>query len=146
VRRKPRSASVVALDDVRVLRVSADEWMKFLYRHPRAMHAQLVAVDERLEQATRKIVDSDLAVEQRLAKALIELTESGIGETSERGVVLRFSQQDLATLIGSSLESVKKVVRAFKSRQIIETGRYTMILLDNALLRDVANGKLTAAS
>ena len=57
---------------------------------------------ERTEQATRKIVESELAVEQQLAKALIELTDSGIGEhTSEGAVVLRLSQQDLAAMIGA---------------------------------------------
>jgi len=145
VRRRPRSASVIALDDVQVLRLPADEWLKFLYKNPRAMHAQLLAVDERLEQATRKIVDSDLAVEQRLAKALIELVESGIGEPNEGSVVLRFSQQDLATLTGSSLDSVKKIVRAFKNSRIIGTGRQTTIVLDLAFLRKIADGKLTAA-
>ncbi len=145
IRRKPRSASVIALDDVQVLRLPADEWLKFLYNHPRAMHAQLLAVDERLEQATRKIADSDLAVEQRLAKALIELVESGVGEPNEGNVVLRFSQQDLATLTGSSLDSVKKIVRAFRNSRIIGTGRQTTIVLDLAFLRKIADGKLTAS-
>jgi hypothetical protein len=31
----------------------------------------MFAADERLDQATRKIVESDLAIEQRLAKALV---------------------------------------------------------------------------
>jgi CRP/FNR family transcriptional regulator, cyclic AMP receptor protein len=145
VRRKPRSASVIALNAIQVLRLPADEWLKFLYDHPRAMHAQLFAVEERLEQATRKIADSDLAVEQRLAKALIELVESDVGEPNEGGVVLRFGQQDLATLIGSSVDSVKKSVRVLRNSRVIGTGRQTTIVLDLALLRKIADGKLTVA-
>jgi CRP-like cAMP-binding protein len=145
VRRKPRSASVIAFDDVEALYLPAARWLRFLYDHPRAMHAQLFASDERLDQATRKIVESDLAIEQRLAKALVELEDSGLGTHDEEGVVLRLSQQDLAALTGASLDSVKKIIRGFKSRDVVGTGRGTMIILNSAALRDIARGDLTAS-
>ena len=39
-----------------------------------------------------------------MAKTLVELVDSGVGAHSEECVVLRFSQQDLATLTGASLQ------------------------------------------
>src|SRR5690349_16742654 len=39
IRKQPRTASVIALDEVRVLHLPALAWLKFLYAHPRAMHA-----------------------------------------------------------------------------------------------------------
>jgi CRP/FNR family cyclic AMP-dependent transcriptional regulator len=144
IRQKPRSASIIALDDVEVLHLPAGEWLRFLYEHPRAMHAQLVAADERLDQATRKIVESDLAIEQRLAKALVELVDSGVGASSKDGVVLRFSQQDLATLTGASLDSVKKIIRTLKDGKLIGTGRQTLVVHDIAALVEIADGNRTA--
>jgi CRP-like cAMP-binding protein len=144
--RRPRSANIEALDDVEVLLVPADRWLEFLYKHPRAMHAQLVAKDERLEQATRRIAESDLAVEQRLAKVLVELTEVGLGASGKEGVVLRHSQQDLARLIGASPDSVKKIIRLFKARGIVTTGRQATIIADLPALRDVAGGRLADSS
>jgi len=147
IRRKPRSASVFALDDVEALYLPAAGWLRFLYDHPRAMHAQWAAEAERTEQATRKIVESELAVGQQLAKALIELTDSGIGEhTSESTVVLRLSQQDLAAMIGAKkLDSVKKVIRLLKAAGTIATGRQQLTILDLAVLRDIANGDLAVS-
>ncbi|MBV9144224.1 MAG: Crp/Fnr family transcriptional regulator [Pseudonocardiales bacterium] len=144
IRQKPRSASIIALDEVEVLHLPAGEWLRFLYEYPRAMHAQLAAADERLDQATRKIVESDLAIEQRLAKALIELVDSGIGAHSENGVALRVSQQDLATLTGASLDSVKKIIRSLKDGKLIGTGRQTLIIHDVAALMEIADGNRTA--
>jgi CRP-like cAMP-binding protein len=144
IRHKPRSASIIALDEIEVLHLPAAEWLRFLYEHPRAMHAQLVAADERLDQATRKIVESDLAIEQRLAKALVELVDSGVGARTTDGVVLRFSQQDLATLTGASLDSVKKIIRTLKDGKLIGTGRQTLVIHDVAALVEIADGNRTA--
>ncbi|HEX6342947.1 Crp/Fnr family transcriptional regulator [Umezawaea sp.] len=144
IRQKPRSASIIALDEVEVLHLPATEWLKFLYDHPRAMHAQLYAADERLEQATRKIVESDLAVEQRLAKAIVELVDSGVGTPGEGGTLLRFSQQDLATLTGASLDSVKKIIRTFRDERLVDTGRQTLLIRGIGDLAQIADGNRTA--
>ena len=142
IRRKPRSASVVAFDDVEALYLPAASWLRFLYDHPRVMHAQWAVAAERTEQATRKIAESELAVGRQLAMTLIELADSGIGEhTTESTVVLRLSQQDLASLIGAKkLDSVKKVIRLLKATGIIATGRQQITILDLGILRGIANG------
>ena len=81
------------------------------------MHAQWAATAERTEQAVRKIAWSELAVIQQLAKALIELAGTGIGEHTDQGAIeLRLGQQDLAAMIGAKkLDSVKKVIRQLKA-------------------------------
>jgi CRP/FNR family cyclic AMP-dependent transcriptional regulator len=144
IRRMPRSASIFAFDDVEALYLPATRWLQFLYDHPRAMHAQWAAQAERTDQATRKIVESELAVGQQLAKALSELADSGIGErTSEGAVELRLSQQDLAAMIGAKkLDSVKKVIRLLKAAGTIATSRQQITVLDLAVLRGIANGEL----
>lgn len=146
IRREPRSASVIAFDEVEALWISAKAWIDFLYAHPRAMHAQLVASEERLDQATRKIVESDLAIEQRLAGAIMELVDEGLGERRDDGVTLRLSQSDLASLIGQSkLDSVKKIMRTFRSAGLVTTARQVVIVRDEAALRKIASGVTTAA-
>jgi CRP/FNR family cyclic AMP-dependent transcriptional regulator len=147
IRRKPRSASVFAMNDVEALYLPAARWLRFLYDHPRAMHAQWAAEADRTEQATRKIVASELAVGQQLAKALTELTDVGIGEhTSSETVELQLSQQDLAAMIGAKkLDSVKKVIRLLKATGTIATGRQQITILDLAALRDIANGDLAVS-
>lgn len=146
IRHKPRSASIVALDDVEVLHLPAADWLRFLYEHPRAMHAQLVAAHEQVDRATRKIVESDLAIERRVARTLVELARGGLGSDEDGGVLLRFSQQDLAMLTGASLDSVKKIIRALKDGQMIRTGRRELVIRDLPALAEIADGKPTALS
>ncbi len=144
--RKPRTASVEAIDEVEALLISASPWSEFLALHPRAMLARLAAMDTRLDRTTRKIVASELAVEQRLARAVIELVESGLGRTSDEGIELRIYQQELADFAGISLESVKKLIRAFKGAAIVTTSRQQMLVHDLAALREIAQGKQTASA
>ncbi|MGC4952189.1 Crp/Fnr family transcriptional regulator [Actinomadura citrea] len=144
--REPRVASVSAIDEVEVLLISAARWIEFLKSHTRAVLAQLVAKDERLKQATRKIAESELAVERRLALAFIELVESGLGKHGDEGIVLRISQQDLADYAGASLDSVKKVIRTFKSAAIIDAARQKTVILNLPALREIAAGERTASA
>ncbi|MBV9011299.1 MAG: Crp/Fnr family transcriptional regulator [Pseudonocardiales bacterium] len=143
---KPRSATVVAWDDVTVLHVSDIEWRRFVDEHPRAKDALIVELGNRLDEASKKIGDSDLAVERRLAKALAELVERGLTTTHDDGTrSVRLAQKDLATLTGSSVEAVKKAVKVFKDNGLVDTGRLVLCIRDVAALADVADGKPLAS-
>lgn len=147
IRRKPRMASIIAFDEVEALYLPGATWLRFLYDHPRAMHALLVMTDDMADRATMKNVESELAIEQQLAKRLIELTDCGLGEPAGDGtIVLRLSQQDLAALIGAKkLDSVKKIIARFKAAGIVGTGRQAITIVQPATLRDVADGNLTVS-
>lgn len=146
IRRKPRMASIIAMDDVEALCLPGDEWLRFLYDHPRAMLAQLAMKDDMAERASRKNAESELAVEQQLAKRVTELTAAGLGEPAADGaVILRLSQQDLAALIGArKLDSVKKAIGRLKASGIVGTGRQAITILQPALLHDIADGRRPA--
>jgi CRP/FNR family transcriptional regulator, cyclic AMP receptor protein len=147
IRGKPRMASVIAFDDVEALYLPGTRWLEFLYEHPRAMHALLAMTDDMADRATMKNVDSELAIEQQLAKRVLELLESGLGEPAGEGaVILRLSQQDVAALIGArKLDSVKKVIRLLKAAGLVDTGRQVIKILDPQTLRDIADGNLTVS-
>jgi CRP-like cAMP-binding protein len=143
---KPRSASVEAVDEIEVLRISASMWLEFLDRFPRAAKAQLVALNERLEEATRKISATELVAEQRMAKALVEVVDSGLGAERGEQIVLTLAQQDVAELAGISLESVKKLVRTFREAGVLDTSRRRITIVDRKRLRDIAAGEKTATA
>lgn len=144
LRRKPRSASIIAYDEVLALRIAGQEWLNFLYAFPRAMHAQLVAADERLDQATKKFVGSDSAVERKLARVLIELLALDLGERAGDGYVLRFNQRDLASLTAASHDAIKKIIRKLKEAEILDTGRQVVEIWDQEKLEEIASGGQTA--
>jgi CRP/FNR family transcriptional regulator, cyclic AMP receptor protein len=145
IRKKPRTASIFALDQVEALYLPASKWLQFLVVNPRAALAQLYAAEERLAEATRQTAESLLSAEQRLAKAIIRLRESGIGIDSPDGMVLSFGQQDLADIAGISIDSVKQVIRSFKTASIVSTGRQKTIVRKLDELRAIADGDSTAS-
>ncbi|MEV5828676.1 Crp/Fnr family transcriptional regulator [Spirillospora sp. NPDC052242] len=145
IRGTPRSATVEAATDVVVLWISAAQWLDFLDAHPRAAIALIAATDERLDQATQKIKDSEFSVERRLAGALLDLVEAGIGRRlDDDGVEIAISQQELASLAGARIDSIKKVLRIFKDHGLIRTGRQRLTLIDLDRLSAIATGSMTA--
>jgi CRP/FNR family cyclic AMP-dependent transcriptional regulator len=145
IRKQPRMASIIAFNDVVALYLPGAAWLSFLYAHPRAMHALLVMTDDMTDRATMKNVESELAIEQQLAKRLVELVDGGLGERGPDGsVVLRLGQQDVATLVGAKkLDSVKKIIARLKGAGIVGTGRQAFIVRRPVELRDIADGNLT---
>jgi CRP/FNR family transcriptional regulator, cyclic AMP receptor protein len=144
---RPRNASIIAWDDVEALYLPGGSWKQFLAEHPRADNALMSNVADMLDRQADKNVESELAVEQRLAKGLTELTESGLGEQTGEGVVIlrKVSQQDLAELIGAKIDSVKKIIRLFKASGIIDTGRQVITILQPDTLREIAAGNRTVS-
>jgi CRP/FNR family transcriptional regulator, cyclic AMP receptor protein len=144
---KPRTASVVAFDDVEALYLPGVRWLPFLYDHPRTMHALIVMADDMADRAVTKSVESELAVERQLAKRIVELIDMGLGEhISDGSVVLRVSQHDLASLIGAKkLDSVKKVIKQLKASEIVGTGRQVISILRPDRLRQIADGDYTVS-
>lgn len=144
----PRMANIIAWDDVEALYLPGASWLRFLYAHPRAMHALAIMMADRADRQVRKNVESELAIEQQLAKSLVELTDIGLGHPAGDGAVAfrRVGQQDLASLIGTrKLDSVKKVIRQLKASGIVDTGRELITILNLADLREIADGNRTAS-
>ncbi|MGH3761771.1 Crp/Fnr family transcriptional regulator [Actinophytocola sp.] len=142
---EPRTATVIAWEDVEVVHISAAELDRFLQDNRRAERALLITNIKRLAQATKMITDSDLAVERRVAKALVDLVERGLTKDADGASSVRMSQPDLASPTGASLVAVKKVVRVFKQHQLIDTGRQLLEIRDVTTLREIATGKPMAS-
>ncbi|SMD20924.1 Crp/Fnr family transcriptional regulator [Kibdelosporangium aridum] len=134
ITQEPQAATVIAHDEVVVQHLPGHAFVDLLYREPRLMHALLLHTQQRLQQATSKIVDTDLAAGRRLAKAIVELIDIGVAE----GNVLRFSQSDLASLAGISVESAQKTLGLLRDNEIVETARGEIRLRDVEALREIA--------
>jgi CRP-like cAMP-binding protein len=76
---------------------------------------------------------------RRLARLLLALAERH-GTRSAEGIVttLPLSQEDLASLIGSSRSTVTRALRQWRVRRIIATRQRHIVIVDPAALRRVA--------
>lgn len=133
----PRPATIVALEPTEALIVSQDGFSAFLESHAAAVRLLVEMLGERLRDAERRRYGlGAYSVTQRLARQLVELADR-YGELADEGIriSLALTQDDLASWIGASRESVSKALRSLRQRGLVETGRRRVLVLDLAALR-----------
>lgn len=137
---QPRSASVVALEPVRALRVGGTSFGQFLLARPRAVVGLLRVLSGRLRAADELRLQLSVApAEQRLARGLLALAAEH-GTVSEDGIHLEapLSQSDLAAYVGLSREAVNQALRSLRERGLVATARRSVTVVDLEGLRDRA--------
>ncbi|WP_019630077.1 Crp/Fnr family transcriptional regulator [Actinomadura atramentaria] len=138
---EPRSATVAALESVRLLTFTGDQFMEFLRTHGAASVLIMRTLSERFRDADRKRVEFGMFdATGRVAQRLVELAERfGVpdGEPGGRGVriTLNLSQEELAGWVGASREAVSKALGTLRRHGLIETGRRRFVVRDLAALR-----------
>jgi len=127
---QPRSATIVASEPTETLVLHRDDFLAFLRGTPEVAVDMLRILSQRLREADSFIEDAIfLDVPGRLAKKLLELAEA-YGRPSAEGTVigLRLTQQELATMVGATRESVNKHLRAYRARGILDLDRQHIVI------------------
>jgi CRP-like cAMP-binding protein len=134
---QPRSASVIAIEDVDALVLSPSAFRSFLATHPDAAMAMLGMLTRRLRDAdTKRTGFASQTTLGRVAARLLELADRfGIEDDGVLRIELRLSQEELAGWTGASLESVGRALSTMRSLNWIETGRREIRILDIEALR-----------
>lgn len=118
---QPRSASVIALEPTRVLILERGAFARHLDTHPRTSFAVLAELSQRLRQADRVIGNLALLdVYGRVARTLKDLAERE-GVPSDEGILIqeRPTQQEIASMIGTSRETVSRALNDFAKRGLV---------------------------
>lgn len=135
--RRPRSATVTAVEKVDGIEVGAAAFWDYLAKHPAASLLLLRTLASRLRDADRKRIEFGThdAV-GRVARRLVEMAER-FGEPGPDGIRigLRFTQEELAGWTGSSREAVVKALRRLRARGCVQTRRMSVVVTDLDLLR-----------
>ncbi len=144
---QPRSATIVALRDSRVLSIAKAAFLEIVATRGDLAIALLEQLSRRLRESSRLLADRVAADPgARVAARVIELIDD---ETLSRiateppspiAVPLPISQQELADWAGLSREGVVKALRAFRQAGWIETARKRIVIHDFDALRARATG------
>ena len=140
---RPRSATAVALDDVQVRVIPGDDFRAFVLRHPSSAMALLTMLVTRLREADRQRVEfGSLDVAHRVARLLVDLADSEVrasGEDGETDIGFQLTQDELAGMVSASRESLARALSAIRKRELIRTGRRSIVVLDLERLRAYAS-------
>lgn len=123
-----------------VLVTSTDEFGALVSRFPSVAVAVLEDVSGRLRSAQARLHEAASApVEARLASTLLTLSARFGSETEDgRTLGAPLSQEDLAALAGTTLETVNRVLASWRKRGWVTTGRLRLKINDPAELERVS--------
>lgn len=140
-RRYPQSAFAQAA--CCVLAITPADFRHLLRTYPEMALTVLDTVARDLEAAHTTIREiSTLPVEARVALVLLRLADRfGEADDGDGGILIQspLSQQDLAAMVGSTAETVSRVISGFRRSGAIETGRQWIRLRNRTNLARLAN-------
>jgi CRP-like cAMP-binding protein len=118
----PRSADVVAAEDTRVLILKREAFVEAIASSPKTALNIMAELSRRLRRADELISNLALLdVATRVAHIMIDLAKRD-GEEVEEGILIRErpTQQDIASMIGTSRETVSRVLSDFQRAGLVE--------------------------
>jgi len=138
---RPYPASAVAAEDSVVWRMPAALARDLCLKYPTLRAAILDQVASRLRGAHERLRSVALErVEQRLARMILTLTGK-IGRQKGGVTVLSVTRQELADMVGTTVESTIRVTSRWQHARIITSSRHELGLTDLVALRKIAQGE-----
>ena len=126
----PRSTDAVALEKVECYTLQRSDFHNAILKNPKIAILVMEALIKRLRNTDQMVEDLIfLDVYGRVAKKLLELAEAH-GIKADHGVRIdvRLTQQELASMVGASRESVNKVLGYFTDKNFISTDKHRITL------------------
>jgi CRP/FNR family transcriptional regulator, cyclic AMP receptor protein len=126
----PRSADAVAMEKVECYTLQRSDFHQAIMKNPKIAIQVMEVLSNRLRSTDQMVEDLIfLDVYGRVAKKLLELAEAH-GTKVEDGtrIDVRLTQQELASMVGASRESVNKVMGYFTDKNFISTDKHKITL------------------
>jgi len=126
----PRSTDAVALERVECYTLQRSDFLNAILKNPKIAILVLEALSKRLRNTNNMVEDLIfLDVYGRVAKKLLELADTH-GIKTDEGVLIdvRLTQQELASMVGASRESVNKVLGYFTDKDFISTDKHRVTI------------------
>ncbi len=136
---QPRSANVLAMEEARLLVLSREDFLRVLREVPTVAANILAEMSMRLRKADEIIGNLALLdVYGRVARLLIDLAKKE-GDATDEGIVItsRPTQQDIASMIGTSRETVSRVLSEFQRRGFLQMQGKKIVLSHGFAEREV---------
>lgn len=141
---KERSADAVAETECLLAILDRHDILSFLERNSSAWLKLVEVLCQRLRQTNEVFAEVALLhLPARLAKAMLRISKTNSAETQTAKI--KFSQRELANMLGGSRESVNKCLRKWQLKGIVKISEGSIIIIKQAALEDIAEEKLGAA-
>jgi CRP/FNR family cyclic AMP-dependent transcriptional regulator len=135
---KTSPATVSAFEDCKIISVSAADFHKYLLHNEKVLLQIINVLCARLRQVWQTQSMSSSAADARIRMGIHQLAQKhGIRDAHGTIIDLKITHQELAEMVGTSRETVTRVLAHLKQKGIIEINQRRITLLDSdALLRE----------
>lgn len=137
----PYPASAIAMEESEVIKIPREVFLKLVEKYPSINKAMLSFLIDRVKvtQETLKNVAFE-RVETRIASALLRLSEK-YGRTEEDGLMidLRLTKQELADMVGTTVETAIRVMSRFKKSGYLNEKDGNIIIKDINKLKELSS-------
>ena len=135
-----RNATVQAIGKVRALIVPHDRFSLFLDANSGANHAYRRAVTQKFDDTNTMLRSwAGTSGRQRLAGLLLDLAEQhGRAVNDAIHLAMPLSQEELASMAGTSRATLTRAYANWRQRRLIRTGQRWITILDPPGLRKIA--------
>lgn len=107
-------------------------------------YSDLMTITRSLSQQMQRLMDYEYHLQtgdlrQRVARYLLSLSQTPLGETNEGGhIVVAATHELIAEGTASTRESVSKIITELRSEGLIESGYRSIVLLQKEMLEQIA--------
>jgi CRP/FNR family cyclic AMP-dependent transcriptional regulator len=130
-----RSTSAVALTPVETLYLSRETFDDLRRRHPPVDRFLATLFDDRLRRVTARLIEAlYIPAPTRVMRRIAELAEM-----FEPDVAIPLTQEDLASLAGTTRPTVNRVLRRAEDAGAVSVTRGNLVVLDKGLVSRLAH-------
>ena len=135
-------ASAVALEPTICLSIARQDFFRLLEHHPALVRGLLSGLTLRLAELTRRLAElTGSRVETRLARLFLKLADRmGVAGRGGIFVPMPLARQELADLIGTTIETSIRIMSRWQKDDIVHTEKDGFVVLDRQTLEDMAAG------
>lgn len=135
----PRSATVAALEEAETLSIHQLDFNRLRARRPQTDALLVGVLAERVRQLSQQLVEAlHIPAETRVRRRLLDVVSAW--SEPEAGAVVPLTQEELASLAGTSRATVNRVLREEQALGAVELSRGRTTLVDPAALAQRARG------
>jgi len=135
----PRSATVAALEDAETLSIHQLDFDRLRRRRPQTDALLVGVLAQRVRELSEQLVEAlHIPADTRVRRRLLDVV-GAYGEAAA-GAVVPLTQEELASLAGTSRATVNRVLREEQTRGTLELSRGRTTLLDPDALARRARG------
>jgi CRP-like cAMP-binding protein len=137
--RRPFPAGAVTIEPSSILSIPEREFFALIESRPEMMRSLLAGLTYRLMMVNKRLADMTGSAEYRAARLFLTLSDR-VGITKDGGVFipLPLSRQEIADLIGTTLETAIRLMSRWQKDEIVLTEKNGFNVPSPETLRDLA--------